>query len=216
LSTDTNDLIGKLAASLKPVRRIAPAWARAALLSVFALAAVFGCIYLCTDGLRHDWTVMLDAHLCQSCGMLVAGMLAAFAAFTLSVPDTKIRLHVYAMTGIATGIWVALILGQLTAGPLSLSVFGERNCLTDLVLLAIAPCAGALFMATRSAPVWRGWAGYSLMLSIGSFAALGMRFLCPNEEPAHLLVWHFLPVLGLALFGILLGEFLLKWKVAKI
>ena len=216
MNTDTNDLIGKLAGDLKPVRRIAPVWLRAVALSALSLAAVFGFIFAFTHGLRHDWTVMLGPHLCQTLWIFMAGVLSAFAAFSLSVPDTKIRVHVYAMIGIATAVWVSLILGQLMAGPLSLSEVGERNCLTDLALLVVAPFSAAIFMATRAAPVWRGWAGYSLMLSTGSFAALGMRFICVNEEPAHLLVWHFLPVLVLGLFGIGLGEILLKWKIAKI
>jgi hypothetical protein len=39
-----------------------------------------------------------------------------------------------------------------------------------------------------------------------------MRFACPNEQPAHLLVWHYLPVLAFAIVGVGLGQILLKRK----
>lgn len=215
MSTDTNDLIGKLSEGLAPVKRIAPAWLRATVFSVLTIAVVMGAIALFTEGLRPDWTVMLSAHLCQSAGIFMAGVLAAVAAAILSVPDTRMRPHVWGMLGLASGIWLVVIVEQLQQGWPGLSAVGERNCLTDLVLLGVLPVAAAFFMATRAAPVWRGWAGYAMTLSACSFAALGMRFICANEEPAHLLVWHFLPVFVLALFGMGLGEILLKWKAPK-
>lgn len=216
MSTDTEDLIGKLTAELKPVRPVAPVWQRAAVLTVLALGAVFGLIFAFTQGLRPDWRYMLSLHSCQVGAIFLAGVLAAFAAFTLSVPDTKIRPHVTAMIGLASTLWGVIILQEVLAGwPLTTSV-AERNCLTDFSMLLVLPFAAGIFMAARGAPVWRGWAGYSVTLSAASFAALGMRFLCPSEEPGHLLVWHFLPVVVFALFGSLFGEILLKWKVAKI
>lgn len=215
MSTDTNDLIARLSQEVKPVKRLAPVWLRATVFSVLTAVAVAGGIAMFTEGLRPDWTVMLGPHLCQSAGIFMAGVLAAVAAAILSVPDTRIRAHVWGMLGLSSAIWLVVIVEQLSQGWPGLSAVGERNCLTDLVLLAVVPAIAAFFAATRAAPVWRGWAGFAMTLAAGSFAALGMRFICANEEPAHLLVWHFLPVLALALFGMGLGEILLKWKVPK-
>lgn len=209
MSTDTDKLIARLGQDLKPVKRLAGAGTLALILSALSLAATFGAIMIFTEGIRADWRVMFSQHIGQTAGIFAAGVLAAYAAFRLSVPDTRIRPAVRVVLGMASFIWIFVIAGQSGAAP---PEAGYRNCLTDFSLLFVIPFAAGVFMSTHAAPVWHGWAGYALALSVGSFAALGMRFACPNEEPAHLLVWHYLPVLGFALIGILLGQILLKQK----
>lgn len=39
-----------------------------------------------------------------------------------------------------------------------------------------------------------------------------MRFLCEEDSSTHLLLWHYAPVLFLAVIGIFLGKTLVKWK----
>lgn len=207
MSTDTDKLIESLGQDLKPVKPMAGAGPLAAVLSVLSLAAVFGAIQLFTKGLRPDWQVILGDHAGQSFGILASGVLAGYAAFRLCVPDTRIRPPVRVALIVSSFIWVLLLAGQMSASAPDVA---ERNCLTDFSLLFVIPFAAAIFMATRGAPVWRGWAGYAFAMSAGSFSALGMRFLCPNEEPSHLLVWHYLPVLGFTIFGCLLGQILLQ------
>lgn len=209
MSMDTDKLIAQLGQDLKPVKPMAGALTLSLILSGLSLAATFGAIAIFTKGIRADWQVMFNEHVCQTLGILAAGLLAAYAAFRLSVPDTRIRNPVRVILGMASFIWVLLIAGQIGAEP---PQAGYRNCLTDFSLLFIIPFAAGIFMATRAAPVWYGWAGYALALSVGSFSALGMRFACPNEQPAHLLVWHYLPVLAFAIIGIALGQILLKRK----
>ena len=217
--TDTAALIEKLGKDLKPVTPLRPPFVRAASLSIFALVAVFAAIFAFTHGFRKDLADMLMHHagyLLQTVSIFAAGVISALAACYLSVPDTKIRPRVYAMMGISTAVWLFLILSQMVMAMGTESDVGPENCLTDLSLLMVSPLAAVIFMVTRGAPVWRGWAGYSMVLAVGSFAALGMRFICPNDSPAHLLVWHFLPVLVFALVGIILGKILLKKNIAKI
>lgn len=206
---DTDKLIAQLGQDLKPVKPMAGALTLSLILSGLSLAATFGAIAIFTQGIRADWQVMFNEHVCQTAGIFFSGLLAAYAAFKLSVPDTRIRNPVRIVLGLASFIWVLLIAGQMGAEP---PEAGYRNCLTDFSLLFIIPFAAGIFMATRAAPVWYGWAGYALALSVGSFAALGMRFACPNEQLAHLLVWHYLPVLTFAILGIGLGQILLKRK----
>lgn len=209
MSTDTDKLIASLGQDLKPVKPMAGALTLALILSTLSLVATFGAIAIFTKGIRADWPVMFNEHVAQTAGIFISGVLAAHAAFKLSVPDTRIRNPVRVVLGLASFIWVLLIAGQIGAEP---PEAGYRNCLTDFSLLFVIPFAAGIFMATRAAPVWHGWAGYALALSVGSFAALGMRFACPNEQPAHLLVWHYLPVLAFAIVGVGLGQILLKRK----
>lgn len=209
MSTDTDKLIAQLTQDLKPVKPMAGAGTLALILSTLSLTATFAAITIFTKGIRADWQVMLGEHVCQTAGISMAGFLAAYAAFKLSVPDTRIRTIERVILGLASFIWVLLIAGQIGAES---PEAGYRNCLTDFSLLFIIPFAAGIYMASHAAPVWSGWAGYALALAVGSFSALGMRFACPNEQPAHLLVWHYLPVLAFAVVGIGLGQILLKRK----
>lgn len=233
MNTDTDELIEKLAKDLKPVRPLLPAPLRAGGVCAICLLAVFGALFAFAHGLRPGLAAKFaqPAFLLETAAMLAAGVAAAFAACTLCVPDTKIRWPARVALGIASGVWLGVLGAALTAGFVSLALFlsgghslrdfgattaGEGNCLTDLSLLMVMPLAAAFFMMTRGAPVWRGWAGYATVLSAASFAALGMRLLCPSDDAGHLLVWHFLPVAAYALIGVALGKILLKFRVAKI
>jgi hypothetical protein len=215
LSTDTPDLIEKLSRDLKPVPPLPRAALRAGLFALAALALGFT-VLLFTHAPRPDLAVTLyqPVYIVQGFAMFMAGLLAGFAAFRLSVPDTKVRTPVKAALAAASGAWLVLIVSELLQAGFAMPPPAE-SCLIGLTLAMAAPLVLGIVMVIRSAPVWRGWAGYALVLSVGSFAALAMRFICPNDSPAHLLVWHFLPVAIFAALGIFLGKILLKKNIAK-
>lgn len=218
MSTDTDKLIEKLSGDLKPVRPLLPAPLRAGCICAFSLAAVFGGIFALTRGLRDDLGAKLHeaAFLLETGAMLAAGACAAYAACRLCVPDTKLRPPVQAALGLAILLWLFIVGSVLRTEGNGFAIPGEGDCLTDLSMLMVLPLSAICFLMTRGAPVWRGRAGFAMTLATGSFAALGMRLLCPLETPGHLLVWHFLPVLAYALIGVALGKILLRKKIAKI
>ncbi len=214
----TDDLINKLTSDLKPVKRLPPVSLRVAVVTVATIAILAAAVFGVTHGPRPDLSQKIDTmgYAAQVASFFIAGLCAAFAAFKLSIPDTKIRPLTYAAIGLASAIWGFQILTLVLDGGISHIDVAERNCLTDLSLFMIAPLGVIGFMMTRGAPIWRGWAGYAMVLSVGSFSAIAMRFLCPNDSPAHLLVWHFLPVIVFSIAGIFLGKILLKSNPAKI
>ncbi|MEZ0261906.1 MAG: NrsF family protein [Alphaproteobacteria bacterium] len=217
MTTDTDKLISDLTKDLKPVKRLPRVALRAGLWAVFTLGAIAVAICAFTKGPREDLHTAAHNHVfcCETLAILVAGVLATVAAFRLCVPDVKVRGVVQAMTGLATFIWLTLIGAQVhRAGLVPPEPAGEP-CLTDLSLFMAVPLLGAVFMVMRAASVFPALAGYCAVLATGSFGALGMRLLCANDEPAHLLVWHFLPVMIFALCGLPLGKILLKMQPPK-
>jgi hypothetical protein len=215
LSTDTNDLIDSLTRDLKPVRPLPRAWVRALVLSLWALALGF----LILDAIHEPRGDLHNAlhqnlYLVQGLSMTLAGLMAAYAAFRLSVPDTRVRPPVVVSLVVASVVWLAMIAGELALGGAQIPERAE-SCFIGLTMAMSLPLILALFMVMRSAPVWRGWAGFAMVLSTGSFGALVMRVMCPSDSPAHLLVWHFLPVAALAVLGIPLGKILLKFRIAR-
>lgn len=214
MSTDTHDLIEKLSKDVQPVRPLPRAGFRALYLSIWAFALALLILQQVHEP-RSDLAASFHSpvYLAQGLVMMVAGLLAAFAAFKLGVPDTRIRPPVVSALASATGLWGILILSealQTTAVPAP-----AQSCFIGLTIGMSAPLVLGLVMMMRSAAVWRGWAGYAMVLSVGSFSALVMRFICPDDSPGHLLVWHFLPVLALVLPGILIGKILLNFSIAK-
>ncbi|MEZ0226374.1 MAG: NrsF family protein [Alphaproteobacteria bacterium] len=215
MSTDTHDLIEKLSNDVTPVRVLPRAGFRAIFLSLWALALAL-LILEQVHPPRTDLAATFQSpiYLAQGFVMMIAGLLAAFAAFKLSIPDTRLRRPVVSSLASATALWGFLIVIELFKAPAEMPE-AAPSCFIGLTIGMSAPLVLGLIMMMRSAPVWRGWAGYAMVLSVGSFAALVMRFICPDDSPGHLLVWHFLPVLALTLPGALLGKILLNFNLAK-
>jgi len=217
---DTSKLIDSLSKDLQPVRRLPAPVARAFILSLTALVLVTGMISF-LGGPRADWVSVLQKPIFISGDilMLVAGFLSAIAAFTLAVPDTKIRKPVIVLLCTATVIWVVICLtavASLTAQSFHAEVTDigkSAACFKALIFMSALPLAISFTMALRAAPVWRGWTGYALTLSMASFGAFGMRFFCPSDSSAHLLLWHFLPVVILSVLGSVLGRIILRFRL---
>lgn len=55
------------------------------------------------------------------------------------------------------------------------------------------------------------WAGIMAALSVTAFAYVGMRLVEMNDNPAHLIFWHALPVMIMSIAGMLAGRYTLRW-----
>jgi hypothetical protein len=216
---DTSNLIDNLANNLKPVRCLPAPSMRALLMSLAALALV-AVMILILGGPRADWHTALQNPFFMSGDllMLVAGFFSAIAAFTLTVPDTKIRQPVIILLCGATAIWMMICLyaaASLTPESFQAEINDTAKssaCLKALIFMSALPLVVSFIMALRAAPLWLGWTGYALTLSMASFAAFGMRFFCPNDSYAHLLLWHFMPVVLLSIAGAGLGRIVLRLR----
>jgi hypothetical protein len=217
LTTDTDKLISDLTKDLKPVKRLPRAGLRAIVWSAFTLGAIALSICVFTKGFRDDLGDVLHNHvLCsETLVIFMAGLLSAFAAFRLCVPDTRVRDGVRTLIALPTLMWFALIGGNAGKSGLAPPEAAGEPCLTDLSFFMAIPLLAVVFMVMRAASVFPALAGYCAVLAAGSFGALGMRLLCPHDAPAHLLAWHFLPVMIFALCGLPLGKILLKMRPPK-
>ena len=150
MSTDTHDLIERLSANVKPVRRLPRAGVRAVMLSVWAIALALGILRYAHEP-RPDLSQTFHdgVYLLQGVMMTLSGLMAAYAAFALSVPDTRIRPPVRAALGAATALWVLMILSEL----LQTKAMPEQapSCFIGLTMGMSAPLALGLAMMLRSA-----------------------------------------------------------------
>ena len=139
-------------------------------------------------------------------------------AFYYSRPDTYQRPWM---------IWVSFILlpmplitGYLGASDLmtiegfmtSLHNHMGMKCATCVTLFTIPPIIALFTMLRLGASVYPAKTG--LLATIGStvLSYTLMRLHEPNDNPAHILIWHIFPLISIASLGVIAGYFLLKWK----
>ena len=161
----TPDLIESLVAGAKPVRRLRPPAARAALWLLFALAIVS--LLAVSHGLRPDLGARLGQLLFVTglAASLLTGVLAAVAAFIVSLPDRS-RLWLL-LPAPALTLWVSTIgYGCLTdwveIGADGLRLGEAVDCFATLVLIS-APLSLAILVMLR----------YTALLEPARVAAMG-------------------------------------------
>ena len=193
MSMDGSDrsLIDTLVADAAPVRRLWPMPARWA--GWLALCAVFAAIIGTAVGWSfppHDAPMRFGAELIVA---LIAMLVWSALALRAAVPGQTPRAG-----RVALALAVALsplLFWHSAPGPPSFVANGIP-CAERTVALALVPVLAMLWAVRRGAPLaprraaaLSGGAGFLI-------AYVLMRILCSVDEPAHLLVWHVLPIAG--------------------
>lgn len=214
---DTNDFAAKLADDLRPVRRALPAMVTCGIW--IAVTGVLVGLFVAAGGVRPDYEAVLGRldFLLPTIGMVIAGALSGFVAFHLRAPMARIPAFLKGTLGLATLFWVFEILRAYGA---STGIedhahlhhdFLVHHCVVNLALMILAPGIFLFVLLRRGATTHAFWAGYAAVLAVSSFGAIGMRYLCPVDDPAHLLVWHFMPVALYAAIGAGIAKYPLRW-----
>jgi hypothetical protein len=168
-------------------------------------------------GPRKD--ALLAIHQSTFAGIAVATMLtavlAAAAAFVLSVPGAERSPIPRAMPLAAGSVWVLLLAVSLTTGgdPVRrlLALPFHSLCLIEIAGLGVVPGWALFAMLRRAAPLRRAWSAAFATLAAVALGAAATQFLCPIDDPAHQVVGHLLPVALLACWGALAGRRSLDW-----
>ena len=134
------------------------------------------------------------------------------ASAVLAYPD--LYRHAY----LAHAPWIGLV---LFIGVLVLSWLHSANtvaltwqgfeCLSCITLLSLLPAAGMLYGIKRMATVVPDQAGMTAALCAFSVGALILRLSEQTDSIPHVVVWHYLPMLVVAMLGLWLGPKLLRW-----
>ncbi|TVQ85539.1 MAG: DUF1109 domain-containing protein [Micavibrio sp.] len=214
----TNDLIKSLSGDLSEVRPLAPPYKRALVWSgVFLTFMAVAAFVL--EGFRHDAAVKITSpeFIVETLMLVLIGVLSLFAGFKLAVPDIRYGKLPFVIIGgiLALGIGANAALFFLSDTHHIHGQIEQHNmfyhCVTNLGLLMLVPTVAVYILLKKSAPVLPVWAGYAVFLGVTAFAAATMRHVCGMDGAAHLLIWHFLPALGISFVGMIIGAFLLRW-----
>ena len=212
------NLINKLTNDLTQVKPVACCTHR----FILALAVILVCslaLFFMKGGLRlADNIIFTPAFVTESLLLCISGLLSGWAAFKLSIPDYRVRLPVMVSLLIPTFVWLSLniwcymMLKDRIAEQWShIERFGIET--VELTFLVAIPSAILFYLISRAAPVNKNLTAYAVILSSASFGALAVRLTCGMNDYAHLLFYHFLPVLALGLLGLALGRFFIRGHV---
>lgn len=211
----TEELIAKLAADVRPVRRLPSPPRR---VSVWLAAGLpYLALVVLMASPRDDLAAKLTEarFLVEQGAAFATAVLAAIAAFSLGIPG---RSRWWAALPLpAVGVWLAS-LGQgcwrawFELGAEGLVLRPDFVCFPAIVAAGAVPGVVMVLMLRRGAPL-----SPRLTVMLGALAAaalgdVGLRLFHPQDASLTILVWQFGTVALLSLLGTVWGPRLLVWR----
>lgn len=209
---DFDRLITELATDATIVK-IAPHPYRLALKWIGA-AATYLAVALMVSGVRPDLAQALGQpwFVAELATLIMIFGATSLSAALLAFPD------LYQKRGVALApLWTfvlflgVLMFSWLADNPPAKLPEHSFQCTSCILLLALPPAAWILYTMRKFASAHYLWAGSVAILSAFSVGALWLRLQEVNDSIVHVVEWHYLPMLAVGIFGMLLGKALLRW-----
>ena len=212
--TRTPELIDILVECATPVRRLRPPLVRAGLWLAFA--GLILALVAIGHGVRTDLAARLHepTFAASIAAALATGILAAMAAFAISLPDRSRWWLLLPLPALA--VWIATIgygcfVDWVSIGPDGIRLGEELPCLALLVLTGV-PLAIALAAMLRHAALLRGGA-VAMMggLAVAAITATALSLVHDHDASVMILVWNLGTVALITGAGCLFGRRIFRW-----
>ncbi len=211
----TPDLIEALAANATPVRRLRPPLARAMLW--LSVAALILALLAVSHGARPDLSQRLQqsTFVVSMLASLLTGILAAIAAFLVSLPDRSRGWLLLPLPALI--VWISTIgYGCLTdwvnvdAGSLRM---GEAaRCFATLVLSSVPLSLLMFVMLRHSAPLRPMPVALTGSLAVAAMTASALSLFHEFDATIMILMWNLGTAALLVGLGALVGHKMLIWS----
>ena len=207
---DLPSSIARLARSVTPVTPLEPPSVRLARWAITSTALAL--LSIAILGVRADVAAQMGNgwFVARATTTLAIVVAAAIVAFFMSVPGIEPSRLVRTLPLGACLVWAVMLVGTLAAirSPLDvlLQVTPHPSCVLLIAATAIAPGVLLVRMLRQAAPLQARWTGGFAGLASLALGALVTQFVCTNDAAAHHLLWHFTPVVLLALAGVAVGS----------
>ncbi len=210
--TNINDLVANLAQEASAVKPAPHPF----LLSLqwMGAAAIYLAVSLAFSGLRpqiveHLQNVWFAAEIAT---LLTLFIVTSLSAALLAFPDLhqKRRLAFAPIASFALFLLVMIFAWGADSPPAPLPVH-SFECTLSITLMTLLPAVWTFYSLRQYASTHYHLAGCVASLSAFSVGALWMRLHEANDSIAHVVEWHYLPMLGIGLLGLWLGKVFLKW-----
>jgi len=189
--TRTEDLIAQLAAEIRPVSPLRPPMLRALLWLVVIVIAGF----VAMKGVRPDLADEMreTTYQLEWAGALLTGILAAIAAFHVSLPD---RSRLWALLPLPGLVFWLLSMGYgcmmdwIHLGPDGFVLGTSFHCFMAILMMDIPLAALLLVMLRFAGPVRPTATIATGMLAASALASCGLSLFHPLDATLMVLVWH--------------------------
>ncbi|MDQ2764186.1 MAG: DUF1109 domain-containing protein [Pseudomonadota bacterium] len=211
---NTSDLIATLAGNLKPVRRLRPPVVRAA--CWLMLAALVLALLTISQGIRPDLVERLhDRTFAVSiAASLLTGVLAAIAAFQLSLPDRSrlwLLLPLPALLVWLSNISYQCLVQWISIGPQGITLGEAAHCFATLALSGLPLSLALLVMLRYTAPLRPSAVALTAGLAVGGITATALSLFHVLDATVLILTWNLGTALLFVGLGGLFGRRIFQW-----
>jgi hypothetical protein len=210
----TPDLIESLAANMKPVRRLRPPVTRAA--CWLLLAALVVALLAVSQGIRPDLAQRLPdpAFAAGMAGAALTGVLAAIAAFFVSLPDRSrlwLILPVPAVTIWLSNIGYQCLTEWISMAPNGVSLGETTRCLATLVLTSLPLSLAMLVMLRYAAPLRPTAVTFMGSLSVAAITATALSLFHTADATLMIIMFNVGTAAMFVGLGSLFGRRMFEW-----
>lgn len=209
---DIDDLVGRLvqdAGVVKPAPHpfvLSFQW--------IVAAAIYLAVALAISGLRPDFMerIVNPWYIAELVALLGIFIVTSLSAALLAFPDLhqKPRL-VFAPILFAIAFLCILFFSWGADIPPAPPPVHSFECTLNIALMTLLPALWAFYSLRKYASTHYRLAGSIALLSAFSIGALWMRLHEATDSIAHVIEWHYLPMLAVGIIGLWLGKAVLKW-----
>jgi hypothetical protein len=209
---NTEELIAALARDTTPARQVSHPYLLGA--KWMAVSLVYLALTLVYSGLRADLLLKLHAPLFLVEIGALAGIVGAgsLSAALLAFPDLHQRRTLAYVPVILLAALAGLVfLAWQADSPPAPRPAHDVECLLCIASYTLLPATWMFYALRKYASTHYYLAGAITLLTSFSLGALSLRLSEQTDSIVHVIQWHYLPMIGVALMGLWLGRQLLKW-----
>jgi len=212
----TDELINALVEDHASQPRRTPVERRlaSAIIAGFAISAA---VFLMSFGIRPDIVSALGTWRfdMKFTDAVVLGIAATSVVLQLSRPTTRVRPATQALAVPAllllAGLVYELVTVPASGWPALAMGMNGMMCLADIIFLSIFPLGAILYALRQGAPMSPAVTGAAAGLLAGALGAALYAMHCMDDSPLFVASWYTLAIGLMALVGLLVGQYVLRW-----
>ncbi len=177
-------------------------------------AAIYLAVSLAFFGPRPDLLEKFHSawFVAEIVALLGIFIVTSISAALLAFPDLHQKRHLaLAPAWIFTLFLLTLFFAWRADSPPTPLPVHSFQCTVGITLMALLPAVWIFYSIHKYASTHYRLAGSVALLSAFSVGALWLRLHEVNNSIAHVIEWHYLPMLAIGIIGLWLGQRVLKW-----
>lgn len=207
-----DDLVAKLAQDASAIKAAPHPFVLS--LQWIGIAAIYLMVSFALSGLRPDWLEKFHStwFVAEIAALLGIFIVTSLSAALLVFPDMyqKRNLALAPTWMFAFFLLVLFFAFRADTPPAPLPIH-NFECTLGITLMSLLPAAWTFYAMRQYASTHFRLAGSVALLSAFSVGALWLRLHEATDSIAHVIEWHYLPMLAIGFLGLLLRKQLLKW-----